>query len=365
MAFEVQISANRDPQVEARSREAMPISSIAALCTLAILSSTLLIALSYRYIDPRIAALLHVAFVVVVVVGLIARTKRSPSSHTWLGIIATLCAGPFGAIAPILVSGLLSPRRLSIDLNSWFERKSRTSQIGTAEAIASEIANGRSLRPNFNQLRDFRRTVRSGSLAEKQALLGLIGLRYSPEYYGILRMALSSPEASVRVQAAAVFAKLREQFRVHLRDAVGDTDETRIFTNLESIMAAIESGFIDAREERGARKHAKELCHKILAADPTELSAQLWLASLELADEDYESLLMRLKPLVARDVSSIDRRLLGHYTTALRRSGREIEALRTQNAIRQHDPSPTGQSYAGAFLRVATIDSALSGGVGD
>jgi hypothetical protein len=144
-----------------------------------------------------------------------------------------------------------------------------------------------------------------GSLVQKQALLGLIGRKYHADYYPHLKLALRSPQAVVRAQAAAVFAKLKEEQKAQLNlslskggDAADDPEQHII--GARAIVSCAESGFIDPPEAGRARAAVKARCQEALRSDPHSIAWQLLLCRVLTADGDDDAVIELLRRNIER-----------------------------------------------------------------
>ncbi|MCJ2082420.1 hypothetical protein [Methylobacterium sp. J-090] len=217
---------------------------------------------------------------------------------TFLVVVALLSAsaGPFGTLATFALYALLVRTNVAAaDLECWYRRISGTPDLNRAEALYDRIVDGRARRPGPDAVARFH-TVLEGPLAQQQALLGLIGLSYFPEYRLLLRKALCSAEPSIRVHAAAVSVKLRTVLRAEFGKACPnagnavDADPARA----ERLALLADSGFLDPSESMVAREAALGLCRPALQGRPDDrtLRRQVFglLASLGRWDELRASL---------------------------------------------------------------------------
>lgn len=99
------------------------------------------------------------------------------------------------------------------------EESSNVTRQRRPDAICNAIRQNRRHHPVEGTLQNFQRVIRSGSSRDHQAAIAAILRQYSPEMRPALDLALRSPNAALRVQAAAVFAKLRSSFSDRTTDA--------------------------------------------------------------------------------------------------------------------------------------------------
>ncbi|GJD29622.1 hypothetical protein PMNALOAF_0857 [Methylobacterium adhaesivum] len=217
---------------------------------------------------------------------------------TFLVVVALLAAGagPFGILASVVLYALLARTNVAAaDLERWYRQISGAPEPNAAAALYDRIVDGRARRPGPDAVARFH-AVLEGPLAQQQALLGLIGLSYFPEYRPLLRKALCSEEPSIRVHAAAVSVKLRTALRAEFGRACGDAGHAPAadLVRAERLALLADSGFLDPAESATAREAALTLCRPILQGRPEDrrLRRQVFelLAGLERWDELRASL---------------------------------------------------------------------------
>ena len=138
---------------------------------------------------------------------------------TYIAILATLAAGPFGAVGALLLPWLT---RRSVDntelLKSWYERIALSAATDPLTHQSDQISIGRSADLHAPMPAAFADLFATGSVADRQSALGMIARKFHPDYLPALRTALSSPDAIVRVQAAAVAARIRPELEKRVAD---------------------------------------------------------------------------------------------------------------------------------------------------
>ena len=230
--------------------------------------------------------------------------RRDPDcTMAVIGLLLILLAGPLGAIGLLIL--LVVQRQASLPqglLDDWYRQISGDGIVDPAGMIHDGMLSNRAFRPGTGEIRRFADVMKSGTVPEKQALLGLIGLRYHADYFRFLGLALRASEASVRTQAAAVFVKLKEQFKARMKQAMADdagyTENTAVVALLldrvRTILDCTQSGFIDAAEATQARATAGALCERALTIDGTSAAAETLLCRVLAADGAHESFIARL-----------------------------------------------------------------------
>lgn len=196
-------------------------------------------------------------------------------TFTVIGLLLCAWTGPVGAAGATVLR--LIVLRTSIgakELAAWYRRLAGVAQAEASVGLYDSIVDGRARRPTGGIVDHFP-TILSGGLAQQQALLGLIGLGYHPDYRPILAQALCSTEPSIRVHAAAVSVKLRARTLAALKRA---QDEIVRGTGSGSALAATlldlaDGGFLDEAKARAARESALGLCRRALVLQPNDADA--------------------------------------------------------------------------------------------
>jgi len=139
----------------------------------------------------------------------VAWALRRFDSGLWIDAALLSLTGPLGAVSILWQRG--APER-----NPAVSTAVRSAEAlpgpSLADALDAEILAGRRRRGDpENRLSMMDRLAR-GDLGDQQFAIAILSLKYQPEMHPVLLSALQSPTPAVRVQAAAVFAKLRERF---------------------------------------------------------------------------------------------------------------------------------------------------------
>ncbi|KAB1070140.1 hypothetical protein [Methylobacterium planeticum] len=187
-----------------------------------------------------------------------------------LALLLTACAGPLGTVGVLALYLMLSLTRVSPhELETWYRQISGVTEANPAVALYDRIVDGRARR---SQAQSHFPSVLGGPLAPQQALLGLIGLAYHPDYRVLLRQALHSAEPSIRVHAAAVSVKLRTRARLDFQDLAGEENASGspddLHVRATRLVRLAEGGFLDEADTRTARETALDHCRRARALDP-------------------------------------------------------------------------------------------------
>jgi hypothetical protein len=164
-------------------------------------------------IDPMIALGAHLG--VVMLAGGLCATLRKQADPQFLIVLAVLLlCGPMGSFM-ILVSGLdaadqIVPAEILQDRTN--DMAAPQPSVSVSEAVFDDIRQGRRPQRMAGALGNLELTFLHGDLAQQQRALSAISRFYQPEMLPALRLALMSRRPALRVQAAAVYAKLRGKF---------------------------------------------------------------------------------------------------------------------------------------------------------
>lgn len=129
-----------------------------------------------------------------------------------LAVFATFL-GPVGTAGVFLSTVLeFSFRPHASPFEEWFETIFPPEDEDGRQAFLDLLGTSEDPLQTSKRLNSFRDTITSGSIENKQALLGLIARRFSPAFAPALRQALQDPVPAIRVQAAAATAAIESRF---------------------------------------------------------------------------------------------------------------------------------------------------------
>jgi hypothetical protein len=292
-----------------------------------------LVAVDLLLICAGAAAEISPLVIVVAHSGLIAgcawwfRPARAHDCTLWtFSLMLVLIAGPLGGAGIILLSLAIrfsAPQRDVLE--AWYDWLSGEERPDPTRRLYEAILTGRELKPPAQGPRSFASVLEHGALGEEQALLGHIGLKYHHDYFPLLCSALRSTQSPVRAQAAAVFVKLKEQFRRRLhddrhrsREARRSGDAPAMLACARSMLACAESGFLDRSEVREALAEAKALSLTCASSDAADGEPEMILCRVIAATGEDDGLLDRLLA-AAPNTSPQMRQLLARCLVATRR----------------------------------------------
>ncbi len=140
---------------------------------------------------------------------LLVRRGRDGTASLLLAFVV-LAAGPFGAIGGVLIGRLSRPEAADVArLAAWYERISLSTDLSETTRRSDRILTGRIANLKADVPRSFAGVLEHGNIRDQQTVLSLIARRFHPDYLAALKLALTSEEPVIRVQAAAVAAKIR------------------------------------------------------------------------------------------------------------------------------------------------------------
>ncbi|MCJ2077309.1 hypothetical protein MKK68_16935 [Methylobacterium sp. E-016] len=192
-----------------------------------------------------------------------------------LGLLLCVSTGPVGAGGALALRLIVRRTRIGAqELAAWYHRLAGVAQAEASVGLYERILDGRVRRPTGGVVDHFP-TALGGNLPQQQAVLGLIGLDWHPDYKPILAQALCSPEPSIRVHAAAVSVKLRActlaaMKRAQETMAAGPADPA---TLAATFLDLADRGFLDDAKARAAQEDAVTLCRRTLSHDPADARA--------------------------------------------------------------------------------------------
>jgi hypothetical protein len=137
--------------------------------------------------------------------------RRTVRAGLLVDAVLLLLTGPLAAIE-MLTRGPLA-RRPALTLVA-----DAPEQTTAADALHKAVLADRRPRRDPSGRRSIADRLASGDLEEQQFAIAALLRSYQPEMHPMLMSALQSPTPAIRVQAAAVFAKLRERISAQAKD---------------------------------------------------------------------------------------------------------------------------------------------------
>lgn len=184
------------------------------LGTATVIETGLVAAAAMQLLTPFMAGVLHVLVAPLV---WIATRGHNDDTMRAIAFVSLLVLGPIGGIGALFLARVGNNPSPDPTLDGWYDTLAAgTRTVDSVTALSEHIREDRARHAGRARPRQFDRVMSEGSTSEQQALLGLISQRFAPEYAPILKNALRSERAIVRVSAAAVYAKLRDGDRKRL-----------------------------------------------------------------------------------------------------------------------------------------------------
>ncbi len=187
-----------------------------------------------------------------------------------LGLIAGTVIGPVGILgAAMLAYAALIRRKPNPLIAAWYERISLSTTVDPETRLCDDVAVGRTLDLAAPIPSAFPTIMEAGPLAARQTVLGLIARQFHPSYLESLKIALRSPEPSIRVQAAAVATEigpvLRRMFHERIAGVdAGSRDAISALALLGELQSFIDCGLLEAGERQRGIDLAAHLGDRIL-----------------------------------------------------------------------------------------------------
>lgn len=230
------------PSTETTLISAQPVGMrIGALVGLAALADiTLVWAYSMQGISIVAVMALHLG-----IVGLFPVLYRVLVSRTgpltWVMTAILALFGPFGGPALMLIAPWEAKSLSASDQKVQTDAALR--RADSAEGLADSIVQRRRHPLPTTGMPGFVQVFRTGTLRQQQGAIAAISRQYHPAMRPALATALASPVPALRVQAAAVHAKLRGKFEAQAKAILADPASVDAAT----IQAVANSGFVDAQ----------------------------------------------------------------------------------------------------------------------
>jgi hypothetical protein len=164
------------------------------------------------HVSVPMALVLHAVVTVALATWIWSRSRNGHDVVLpLLCLIVTLFLGPLGALGTHglqWISGRSRDRQELLD--AWYARIASSRSTDEVTRLSDAIVVGRSLEFPDGPPPSFLKVMQSGTTAEQQTVLGIIARRFHVDYLPVLDLALQSPVPVVRVQAAAVAARVRD-----------------------------------------------------------------------------------------------------------------------------------------------------------
>ncbi len=207
-----------------------------------------------------------------------------------LALIAGLAAGPIGPIGAGLIA-IRSAAPSDADLlKQWYERISLSTSVDPVTRHCDNVGVGRGMNLTAPSPASFLAAIESGTMVERQTILGIVARRFHADYVPALQAALKSSEPVIRVQAAAVAAHVRPEVAQLFKAAITElpqvsADPARALGLMQRLEALTASGLLDESERRRGLEIVARLGDVVLSGVRTvQLSKRAALLASNLAE---------------------------------------------------------------------------------
>lgn len=264
---------------------------------------------------------------------LVLRKQEHDKRAASLILVSTAALGPVGyagASVSILawrLTAKTSARKLDAYYSSLFNNTE-----SAAQELYKNLSCGRERPGQYISAATIIDVLRWGTIEEKYKALGNLARSFRPELAASLRFALTSPEPTVRIQAASMVAKIEKQYTqrwMDLNDRVRrDPENAELRLELaQHLDNYAHTGMLDQQREQEVRQQAAELFRHVINAHADARDARLALGRLLTRLGEHESALVCLAPLLD------DPRAVSWYCQSLYGLGRfdEIRELANRN----------------------------------
>ncbi len=195
-----------------------------------------------------------------------------------VGFIALFFTGPVGGAGVVLLAFTLTQGKETPELlDAWYQRLSLCTNHDEETLLYRSIMSGRAPKSGkwkkgqnkMAGVSSFFTIIKTGDLVEKQSLLGIVALKYHPDFLPVLAIALRDRDPTIRVQAAAVYARLQSIYKTRLEKAC--SRELSEPQSRQALIAELEectkSGFLDRSDSARAVEAIEKLkaCHVVTA----------------------------------------------------------------------------------------------------
>jgi hypothetical protein len=257
--------------------------------------------LLYGFVISKIAVVVfysvHLLFVVLLALNIrFASKSHEDLRYPCLLFFAVLGTGPFGS-AGFLVMSLLYPllSRISTPFSRWLKDLFPAHQ-NVSENIYARIHSGWDDYHGETEVTPFLDIMHFGTLAQKQSVLDAVLKDFVPQYSSILKLALKDPSNSIRIQAAAIVAKLEFDFEERLKKLLREHTEdpknpTLVLQIAEHLDAFAFTGILNPAREIENRQNAYLYYTDYLERSPQDQKCWLVVGRLLLRQQQYAAVL--------------------------------------------------------------------------
>lgn len=181
--------------------------------------------------------------------------RRRFSQPILVRVILLILFGPLGGPA-LMIAAPAAPASRRKEAGPAPATASRTAGPVSADDIYDRIVQGRRHPLPRSPLCSLLQTFAAGSFPQQQEAIAAMSRAYHPDMRPALSAALASPTPAIRVQAAAVYAKLRRTYETRAKELLGSgrSADPPCGPGLAAeCLTVAESGFVDPETVRALK----------------------------------------------------------------------------------------------------------------
>lgn len=252
-----------------------------------------------EWVHPLFLLIFHMALV-----GFLVRyvyhcfNKHEDLRFPFLLLISVFGLGPFGAAGFLLLS-ILYPlyRKSATPPSVWFADLFPEEEILLFGKIYQRVKSGWDDYSQPNEVDSFQDLFNHGALSQKQAVLDAIVKDFNPTYAPILKQALNDTQNTVRIQAAAIVAKIDDEFAMKQTQLLEEEEEEpgkpeHLLKIAEHIDTYVSAGLQDISTLKRLTAKAIDYYQKYLQLKPDDLRTWFAIGKLLFNQKDYEHFLI-------------------------------------------------------------------------
>lgn len=205
-------------------------------------------------------------------------------------LLALTCAGLgiLGAVGTLVAMAVIAvATRYAQPFENWYQQLAPKHDPSDLVHLLQDIESGRENAAYVTQIEEFSTVLAHGAYREKQAVLSLISRHYRPEFAALLREALRSADASLRVQAATAIEKVEAAYsrawvRLQAASVARSQDYNAQLRLAKHLDQYAQSGLLEPPRDQQVRERALQAFKRCAALRPEHPEARLGLARAQL-----------------------------------------------------------------------------------
>jgi hypothetical protein len=222
------------------------------------------------------------------------RNRRAGLRMACLLLVSTAGLGPFGPAGTLLTVAIYAWfRRSATPFDEWYLSLFPQPKVSPALELYREITLGRDDTASEQSVASFTDILGYGSVAQKQALIGLLANHYRAAFAPALQAALSHEDPSIRVQAATAATMIENRYAAELEHLDAEVKARPHDPAARLALARFHddyasSGLLDTVRQRESRAKALELYQECvqLGGDNTEILDAMGQLHVRLGDHE-------------------------------------------------------------------------------